>query len=288
MIAPLEVTDVHKHYDKFHAVKGVSFHVNRSEIFGLLGPNGAGKSTIINCLVTLEKPTSGTIRICGIDQQENSRTAKLRIGWVPQEPIQHGYFSAHEILQFQAGYYGVSKNDPHIESLLHSLSLYEHKDKKVRQLSGGMKRRLMIAKALVHKPDILLLDEPTAGVDIELREQLWQFVLELKKQGTSILLTTHYLEEAEMLCDRVAIIDHGVIKKTGHTKELIADMTTRKVKLNLVGQEKSHEFLWPRDVNFCDLLANQKLDPAKVSNISVIEGSLADAFKNVLSTKENV
>ena len=214
-LSPLKVVNLKKSYGSVHAVNGVSFELNEGEIFGLLGPNGAGKTSIISTIVTLEKPTSGTVEVFGRDVRKDPRFTSTQTGLVPQELINHGYFTLEEILHFHSGYYGIAKNQERIDYLLNKLSLYEHRNKRVRQLSGGMKRRLLIAKALVHSPKLLLLDEPTAGVDIELRETLWSFVRELQKEGMSILLTTHYLEEAEELCDRVAIIDRGEVKRVG-------------------------------------------------------------------------
>jgi ABC-2 type transport system ATP-binding protein len=194
--AALSIDGVHKAYGHIQALRGVSFEVEPGEVFGLLGPNGAGKTSLISIIVTLEKATSGTVKVFGHDVAANSREAKMRTGWVPQEIINHGYFTVEEILNFHAGYFGLWRPKERIEYLLDGLGLQEHRSKRVKQLSGGMKRRLMIAKALIHSPGLLLLDEPTAGVDVDLRTRLWDFVDELRREGMSILLTTHYLEEA--------------------------------------------------------------------------------------------
>ena len=200
------------------ALKGVTFDVPQGGIFGLLGPNGAGKSTLINILAGLVEKTSGSASIWGFDITENPRNAKRSIGIVPQEIVFDPFFTPYEVLENQAGFYGIPKADRRSEELLAAVRLSDKRDAYARTLSGGMKRRLLIAKAMVHSPPILVLDEPTAGVDVDLRRQLWELVEELNGQGVTIVLTTHYLEEAEQLCDRIAIINRG---------ELIADKPTR-------------------------------------------------------------
>lgn len=200
------------------ALKGVSFDVPQGGIFGLLGPNGAGKSTLINILAGLVSRTGGSAEIWGFDTARNPRNAKRAIGIVPQEIVFDPFFTPFEVLENQAGFYGVPKSERRSEELLKAVRLWDKRDAYARTLSGGMKRRLLIAKAMVHSPPILVLDEPTAGVDVELRRQLWELVTELNEQGVTVVLTTHYLEEAEELCDRIAIINHG---------ELIADKPTR-------------------------------------------------------------
>jgi len=201
------------------ALKNVDLIVPRGSIFGLLGPNGAGKSTMINILAGLVNKSSGAAKICGFDIMTQTRQARSSIGIVPQEISMDVFFTPYQALELQAGYYGVPKSERRSEEILAALGLSDKRDAYVRQLSGGMKRRLLVAKALVHNPPVLILDEPTAGVDIELRRQLWDYVQELHKRGTTIILTTHYLEEAEALCDQIAIIHHGEIvaneSKTG-------------------------------------------------------------------------
>ncbi|WP_371397066.1 ABC transporter ATP-binding protein [Fretibacter rubidus] len=193
------------------ALKGVDLVVPRGSIFGLLGPNGAGKSTLINILAGLVTKSSGSAKICGYDIAQQTRQARASIGVVPQEIAMDVFFTPYQALELQAGYYGVPKSERRSDEILHALGLFDKRDAYVRQLSGGMKRRLLIGKALVHNPPVLILDEPTAGVDIELRRQLWDYVVELHKRGTTIILTTHYLEEAETLCDRIAIIHQGEV-----------------------------------------------------------------------------
>ncbi len=202
------------------ALKGVSFDVPQGQIFGLLGPNGAGKSTLINILAGLVTKTSGSASIWGFDIDRDHRNGKRAIGIVPQEIVFDPFFTPYEVLENQAGFYGIPKSERRSEELLRAVRLEDKRDAYARTLSGGMKRRLLVAKAMVHSPPILVLDEPTAGVDVELRRQLWELVTGLNREGVTVVLTTHYLEEAEQLCDRIAIIDHG---------ELIADKPTREL-----------------------------------------------------------
>lgn len=292
MILPLEIQDLRKRYEgsSVEAVKGVSFTVKGGEIFGLLGPNGAGKTTIISSITTLEDPTSGLVKVFGVDVMKDPLFTKRQIGVVHQEVITSGFFDVEEILKFHSGYYGLRKNTERIHFLLQKLALYEHRHKKVKQLSGGMKRRLMIAKALVHNPKLLLLDEPTAGVDIGLREDLWRFVQELRSEGMSILLTTHYLEEAEQLCDRVGIINLGSVVCLGNTKEIIQQYTHKKIRILLsesyplkspylvevVGKEYS--FVVPQDKPLGDLMNEVGVPTSLLCDVKIEEGSLEDAF----------
>ncbi|MGZ3268953.1 MAG: ABC transporter ATP-binding protein, partial [Candidatus Binataceae bacterium] len=201
------------------ALKGVSFDVPEGGIFGLLGPNGAGKSTLINIMAGLVLKTSGNIEIWGHDIDRDMRNAKLNIGIVPQEIVFDPFFTPFEVLENQGGMYGIAKHLRRSEELLRAVHLSDKRDAYSRTLSGGMKRRLLIAKAMVHSPPILVLDEPTAGVDVELRRQLWELVSELNSEGVTVVLTTHYLEEAEQLCDRIAIINHGELITNKPTRE---------------------------------------------------------------------
>ncbi len=210
------------------ALKGVTFDVPRGEIFGLLGPNGAGKSTIINILAGLVLKTGGRASIWGFDIDAHPRNAKNSIGIVPQEIVFDPFFTPFETLENVAGFYAVPKARRKSMELLKAVHLEDKANAYARTLSGGMKRRLLVAKAMVHSPPILVLDEPTAGVDVELRQQLWAYVRELNAQGVTIVLTTHYLEEAEELCDRIAIINHGELIANKPTRELV-DMAQEKV-----------------------------------------------------------
>lgn len=210
------------------ALDGVTFDVPRGQIFGLLGPNGAGKSTLINILSGMVNKTGGSARIWGFDIDEHPRNAKASIGIVPQEILFDPFFTPFEALELQAGLYGVPRGQRRSMELLRAMHLEDKANAYARTLSGGMKRRLLVAKAMVHSPPVLVLDEPTAGVDIELRQQLWAYVRELNAQGVTIVLTTHYLEEAEQLCDRIAIINHGRLITNQPTRELV-NMAQEKV-----------------------------------------------------------
>ena len=211
------------------ALNGIDLAVPRGSIFGLLGPNGAGKSTFINILAGLTQKTAGTVRIWDRDIDERPRDARAAIGVVPQELAADVFFTPEESLETQAGLYGVRKSERRTAELLAALGLSDKAKAYVRQLSGGMKRRLMVAKAMVHNPPVLILDEPTAGVDVELRKQLWAYVLELNRQGVTIVLTTHYLEEAQELCDRIAIINRGEVVASEPTATLLKRLDTRNV-----------------------------------------------------------
>lgn len=211
LITDLQKTYTAKGREEKHALKGVSLTVPRGAFFGLLGPNGAGKSTMINIMAGLVLKSSGTVRIYGHDIDTDTRNARLSIGVVPQELVLDTFFTVREALDFHAGYYGVPKAERRTEALIEAMGLANKADTPSRRLSGGMRRRLLIAKALVHNPPVVVLDEPTAGVDVELREQLWKYVRALNRQGTTVLLTTHYLEEAQSLCDHIAILHHGEI-----------------------------------------------------------------------------
>ena len=215
------------------ALKGVSFDVPEGGIFGLLGPNGAGKSTLINIMAGLVMKTAGTIAIWGHDIDRDHRNAKRSIGIVPQEIVFDPFFTPYEVLENQAGMYGIARALRRSEALLVAVHLADKRDAYARTLSGGMKRRLLIAKAMVHSPPILVLDEPTAGVDVELRRQLWELVGELNAEGVTVVLTTHYLEEAEQLCDRIAIINHGALIANKTTRELVGMAREKIVRITV-------------------------------------------------------
>jgi ABC-2 type transport system ATP-binding protein len=215
------------------ALEDVSFNVEQGSIFGLLGPNGAGKSTLINILSGMVMKTSGRATIWGFDIDVNPRNAKASIGIVPQEIMFDPFFTPKEALELQAGLYGVPKAQRRTMELLRAVRLEDKADAYARTLSGGMKRRLLVAKAMVHSPPVIVLDEPTAGVDIELRQQLWEYVTALNKTGVTVVLTTHYLEEAEQLCDQIAIINHGKLIANKPTKELVGMAREKAVVLTL-------------------------------------------------------
>ena len=210
------------------ALKGVSFDVPQGQIFGLLGPNGAGKSTLINILAGMVNKSAGDVSIWGFDIDRDRRNASRAIGIVPQEIVFDPFFTPYEVLENQAGLYGVPKDERHTDALLAAVHLSDKARAYARTLSGGMKRRLLVAKAMVHSPPVLVLDEPTAGVDVELRRQLWELVKRMNDEGVTVVLTTHYLEEAEALCDRIAIINHGELIANKPTREMV-DMAREKI-----------------------------------------------------------
>ena len=292
---PLNIQNLSKKYGQFTAVNSISFSIEPGEIFGLLGPNGAGKTSTISCITSLETPSSGTIEVFGYDNQKQEQHAKHLLGCVPQELISHGYFSVEEILRMHAGYYGLKKQKGQLDYLLHKMDLFEHRKKLVTQLSGGMKRRLLIAKALVHNPKLLLLDEPTAGVDVELRHSLWELILSLKEEGSSILLTTHYLEEAEHLCDRVAIINHGSIIRTSPTQELINEEGMRHVILILSNPlppiqsahvsnqtDKQLTLTIPQESHLFPILKQLGISTDSIEDIRIREANLEEVFTKLL------
>jgi len=231
----IEIKGLAKSYNDVSALSGVDIKIKTGEFFGLLGPNGAGKTTTINILTGLVFRDKGSTKVFGKDTVNDFRFTRSKIGIAAQEFSVDWFFSIEKLLFFQAGYYGIKKKDaaPMINDLLNRLGLSKKKDARLRQLSGGMKRRFQLAKALVHDPEIIILDEPTAGVDVELRRDLWKYLKDLHSEGKTILLTTHYIEEAELLCENVAIIDNGKILKEGSPKALTRELGTAGITVNL-------------------------------------------------------
>lgn len=233
--AAIEITDLKKTYrdrktgDEKVALHGVNLSIPRGSFFGLLGPNGAGKSTMINIMAGTVLKTSGTVKICGHDLDADVRRAKLSIGIVPQELVLDTFFTVRQALEITAGYYGIPKDKRRTDEIIDAMGLRDKADQPSRRLSGGMRRRLLIGKALVHTPPVLILDEPTAGVDVELRRSLWEYVRKLNKAGTTILLTTHYLEEAEELCDEIAIINKGNVIARDTKDALMGGVDSKQV-----------------------------------------------------------
>lgn len=222
---------VSKSFGSFIALDQVSFSIETGDFFALLGPNGAGKTTLISMMAGLTKIPNGKITIAGYDVANDYRNARHKIGVVPQELVFDPFFTVRETLRLQSGYFGLRKNDAWIDELLHHLGLSDKAENNMRQLSGGMKRRVLVAQALVHKPPVIVLDEPTAGVDVELRQSLWAFIQQLNQQGHTILLTTHYLEEAETLCNRIAFLKQGKLLALENKHDLLSKSTGRHVKL---------------------------------------------------------
>ncbi|MEO1957070.1 MAG: ABC transporter ATP-binding protein [Methylophilaceae bacterium] len=234
MIPAIKIENVHKHFGGLHVLKGLDLTVSQGEFFGLLGPNGAGKSTLINILAGLLKPGEGSVEVMGHDVVNDYQAARMALGVVPQELVIDPFFNVREMLRFQAGYFGRGKeNDVWVDEIIESLGLTDKAHTNMRKLSGGMKRRALIAQALVHKPPVIVLDEPTAGVDVELRKLMWAFVRRLNKEGHTIVLTTHYLEEAEELCSRVAMLKQGEVVALDTTANLLHKFPTKNLCVKL-------------------------------------------------------
>jgi ABC-2 type transport system ATP-binding protein len=281
------------------ALKGVSLDIPRGAFFGLLGPNGAGKSTLINILSGLVNKTSGTAEICGYDIVRDMRKARLSLGVVPQELVLDTFFTVREALEIHAGYYGVPKAERRTTEIIEAMGLGDKADSPSRRLSGGMRRRLLIGKALVHSPDVLILDEPTAGVDVELREQLWDYVRKLNAAGTTVLLTTHYLEEAEELCDDIAIINHGEIVTHAPKKELLARVDSKQLIITLAqplihlpegfaegSLDKEGNLLLsyqPSTTSFGEIYARLQAAKLEVRDITTHQADLEDIFRQLVA-----
>jgi ABC-2 type transport system ATP-binding protein len=300
--AAIAIEGLEKTYDNGkRALHGVTLSVERGAIFGLLGPNGAGKSTIINILSGMVRKTAGSASIWGFDIDRHPRNAHVSIGIVPQELLFDPFFTPFETLEIQAGLYGVPSRRRRTAELLRAVRLEDQAQAYSRTLSGGMKRRLMVAKALVHSPPVLVLDEPTAGVDVELRQQLWAYVRALNAEGVTIVLTTHYLEEAEELCDRIAIINHGRLIANEATRTLV-DMAQEKAVEVTVDRDLTEppcascfdkvELIGPRTiaitygkdrVNAGEVLAALQAAGLGIVDVSTREADLEDVFLNLTS-----
>ncbi|NML26952.1 ABC transporter ATP-binding protein [Zoogloea dura] len=233
MIPAIRIAGVTKRFRSLQALAGVDLEVAQGEFFGLLGPNGAGKTTLISSLAGLARPDSGTLEVMGHDVVKDYRAARLALGVVPQELVFDPFFSVREMLRIQSGYFGIRNNDDWIDEILHHLDLTGKAGANMRMLSGGMKRRALVAQALVHRPPVIVLDEPTAGVDVELRQGLWQFIRKLNQDGHTIVLTTHYLEEAETLCGRIAMLKAGRVVALDTTANLLQRFASHTLRVSL-------------------------------------------------------
>ncbi len=236
MSAAVEISGVRKCYGSLRALDDVDLRIEQGEFFGLLGPNGAGKTTLINLMAGLGKMDAGRISILGRDVVKQYRDSRLLLGVVPQELVFDPFFTVRETLRLQSGYFGLKHNDAWIDEVMHHLDLTDKADTNMRRLSGGMKRRVLVAQALVHKPPVIVLDEPTAGVDVELRQTMWRFIQRLNREGNTVLLTTHYLEEAEALCGRIAMLKQGRIVALDSTHNLLTSIGGPRVYLKLPGE----------------------------------------------------
>ena len=301
----IKINKLFKTYDTTEALKGIDLGIKKGEFYGLLGPNGAGKSTTINSITSLVKPSKGHIQIFGRDIENDFRFARSKIGIAHQEVSTDWFFPLEQLLYFQAGFYGVTRSNAQkrIEYLLNKLGLSKHRSKKMRELSGGMKRRLQIAKALVHDPEIIILDEPTAGVDVELRHDLWLYLQELHQEGKTILLTTHYIDEAELLCERVGIIDKGKLivedsvpnlKKLVNNSSIeiqlqknIDDMSfLKKYKFN-VNKNIVHIFTETPNIELPSIILKFSEQNIKIEDIHIPKTSLEDVFLDLTGRKIN-
>lgn len=284
----IEIKDLSKTYTKGEkvALKSVDLQIKQGSFFGLLGPNGAGKSTIINILGGLVNKSSGAVKIGGIDIDKNQQATKFKIGIVPQELIIDPFFNVRETLEIYAGYFGVKKTDRRTDEIIEALGLQDQAKAVPRSLSGGMRRRLLVAKALVHNPEILVLDEPTAGVDVELRNQLWNYVKKLNQAGTTVLLTTHYIEEAEKLCDEIAVINHGQVIAYDRKENLMKLLSSKELMIEAVDEIR----IDPALIN-AKLLEKNKIsityDPAKVEVEKILQSIAANNIRiKDISTKQ--
>ena len=278
------------------ALNNLSFEVKQGEVFGLLGPNGAGKTTFLGILGGIVTKTTGNVNVWGFDLEKNPRQVKASIGIVPQEVNLDAFFSPRKLLELQAGLYGVAKKDRITDLILNMVSLQDQAEAYSRSLSGGMKRRLLIAKAMVHQPPILILDEPTAGVDVELRKNLWNNVKELNKQGVTIILTTHYLFEAQEMCDRIAIIDKGILVALDTTQKLLDRIQTKKINFKVenidinknlkmkgiqfkINSRNSISVIYEKNsFNFSEIINYLSQNGIKILDIVTVDGDLEDVF----------
>ncbi len=239
----VSIQNVVKTFGSVRALAGVSLEIAEGEFFGLLGPNGAGKTTLISCLAGLVRPDQGSLSVMGCDVLSDYRNARRRLGVVPQELVFDPFFTVRETLRIQSGYFGIRNNDDWIDEILATLDLAPKANVNMRRLSGGMKRRVLVAQALVHRPPVIVLDEPTAGVDVELRQGLWQFVQRLNNEGHTVILTTHYLEEAEALCGRIAMLKQGRVVALDTTSNLLARFSGHTLNVRLGGEARLPEAL---------------------------------------------
>ncbi len=300
MTAAVSIKGVEKQFGSLKALDQVSFEVDEGEFFALLGPNGAGKTTLISALGGLVRPDAGTLAVMGHDVRADFRLARSLLGIVPQEIVFDPFFSVRETLFIQAGYFGIARTaslTAWVDELLHRLALESKADSNMRQLSGGMKRRVLVAQALVHRPPVIVLDEPTAGVDVELRQTLWAFVRELNIAGHTILLTTHYLEEAQQLCKRIAMMKQGRVVALERTEDLLSAFSDRVLRVmldrplpaDMLAQARETKEGWAEFVlhDFSEvepLLARLRSQGLEIRRMEVTEPDLEEVFLHVMKT----
>ena len=296
MTAAIEIRGVHKYFGTLHALAGIDLEVEPGEFIGLLGPNGAGKTTLISVLAGLARADTGVARVMGHDVRSDYRAARRALGVVPQELVFDPFFTVREALQIQSGYFGIKQNDRWIDEVMHHLDLTGKADANMRSLSGGMKRRVLVAQALMHKPPVIVLDEPTAGVDVELRRGLWSFIRSLNRDGHTIVLTTHYLEEAEALCGRVAMLKAGKIVALDTTKNLVGRLRGAQLRVRIEGE-------WPVGLSGLDrvregngymvplhdygqvesILAGLRVAGCAILELALIQPDLEDVFVEIMA-----
>jgi ABC-2 type transport system ATP-binding protein len=289
-----------KCFGTLRALDGVSLEIGEGEFFGLLGPNGAGKTTLISCLAGLVRPSEGKLAVMGNDVLADYRQTRRALGVVPQELVFDPFFSVRETLRIQSGYFGIRNNDDWIDEILENLDLTAKAETNMRRLSGGMKRRVLVAQALVHKPPVIVLDEPTAGVDVELRQTLWKFVQRLNREGHTVILTTHYLEEAEALCGRIAMLKHGRVVALDTTSNLLARFSGHTVSLRLKNAALLPESLRARMTQdngtwICRLAGFDEIEPllaeirgagCEIADFRLTQTDLEDVFVEVMRSAE--
>lgn len=299
-MAAIQINNVEKSYRALKAVNGISLSIEEGEFFGLLGPNGAGKTTLISIIAGLNRADSGTVEVHGHNVVSDYRQARKLLGVVPQELVFDPFFTVRETLRMQSGYYGLKSNDPWIDEVMHHLDLTSKADVNMRALSGGMKRRVLVAQALVHKPPVIVLDEPTAGVDVELRQTLWKFISRLNREGHTVVLTTHYLEEAQTLCNRVAMLKAGQVVALDTTSALIKRISGSQMVLQLalgkLPDELKKLVLHPEELvsgntftlrvnEYKDvepILATLRLSGALIEDMQLQQADLEDVFIQIM------
>ena len=294
MTPALRVRALRKRFRTTLALDGVSLDIEPGEFFALLGPNGAGKTTLISVVAGLVRADEGDAQVMGLDVRSKYRLARRALGVVPQELVFDPFFTVRETLRLQSGYFGIRNNEAWIGEVMERLDLTLQADKNMRALSGGMKRRVLVAQALVHKPPLIVLDEPTAGVDVGLRQALWEFIQDLNRQGHTILLTTHYLEEAEMLCSRIAMMKSGRIVALDSTKNLLAGSSERRARLEVEGgtppailplvatKDGGWEFSFHDYAELEQLLAHLREAGLRVNELQLLEADLETVFKGIM------
>jgi ABC-2 type transport system ATP-binding protein len=300
MTPAIQILQVHKRFGAVQALSGIDLDVAPGEFFGLLGPNGAGKTTLINILAGLARADSGSVRVMGHDVIADYRESRRALGVVPQELVFDPFFSVRETLRIQSGYFGLKHNDAWIDEVMHHLDLTGKAGANMRSLSGGMKRRVLVAQALVHKPPVIVLDEPTAGVDVELRQGLWEFVRGLNRDGHTIVLTTHYLEEAEALCARIAMLKQGRIVALDTTKNLVNRLDSLYLKLRIAGaalpaalvarvrdsRDAVHTLRLRSYAEVEGVLAQVREAGAQIEELELLQPDLEDVFVQIMNMEE--